>query len=83
MVEFTEKVHEKCMAFADRIVKLNDYLLTKATQDEELRAEKEKRKVIPVYLQSVANICNQLLIAGTSIWMMHSTNRYIRIVRNW
>ena len=67
MVEFTEKVHEKCMAFADRIVKLNDYLLTKATQDEELRAEKEKRKVIPVYLQSVANICNQLLRAGTSI----------------
>ena len=67
MVEFTEMVHGKCMAFADRIVKLNDYLLKKATQDEELRAEKEKRKVIPVYLQSVAIICNQLLRAGTSI----------------
>lgn len=27
MAEFTEVVHEKCMAFADRIVILNDYLL--------------------------------------------------------
>ena len=67
MAEFTEKVHEKCMAFADRIVKLNDYLLQLESKKEELRAKKEKRKAIPIYLHSVANICNQLLRAGTSI----------------
>ena len=67
MAEFTEIVHEKCMAFADRIVKLNDYLLQMESKKEELRAKKEKRKAIPIYLHSVANICNQLLRAGTSI----------------
>ena len=66
-MEFTEKVHEKCMVFADRVVKLNDYLLTQATKVEELKAKKEERKAIPVYLHSVANICNQLLRSGTSI----------------
>ena len=67
MAEFTEIVHEKCMAFADRIVKLNDYLLQIESKKEELRAKKEKRKAIPIYLHSVANTCNQLLRAGTSI----------------
>ena len=67
MAEFTEKVHEKCLAFADRTVKLNDYLLKQTTKEEELKAKKEKRKAIPIYLHSVANICNQLLRSGTSI----------------
>ena len=67
MAEFTEIVHEKCMAFADRIVKLNDYLLQLESKKEEGRSKREKRKAIPIYLQSVANICNQLLRAGTSI----------------
>ena len=67
MVEFTEKVHEKCKAFSDRIVKLNDYLLVQESKKEELKAKKEKRKAIPVFLLSVANMCNQLLRAGTSI----------------
>ena len=67
MAEFTEIVHEKCMAFADRIVKLNDYLLQLESKREEGLAKKEKRKAIPIYLHSVANICNQLLRAGTSI----------------
>ena len=67
MAEFTEKVHEKCLAFGDRIVKLNDYLLVQASKNEELRAKKEKRKAIPIFLLSISNICNQLLRAGTSI----------------
>lgn len=67
MAEFTEKVHEKCMAFGDRIVKLNDYLLTQESKKEELRAKREKRKAIPIFLLSVSNLCNQLLRSGTSI----------------
>jgi four helix bundle protein len=67
MAEFTEKVHEKCLAFGDRIVKLNDYLLVQASKNEELRAKKEKRKAIPIFLLSISNICNQLLRAWTSI----------------
>lgn len=67
MAEFTEIVHEKCTSFGDRIVKLNDYLLQQAAKEEEVRAKEEKRKAVPIFLLSVANICNQLLRSGTSI----------------
>ena len=75
MSEFGDKVQAKCDAFADRVVKLSDYLLTQAAnQKAEVRwlmEDGKKKKVfikpIPVYLQAVANICNQLLRAGTSI----------------
>lgn len=71
MAEFTEIVHEKCVAFAGRIVKLNDYLLVQTAKNEEVRARgtknSERRGKIPVYLLSVATLCNQLLRAGTSI----------------
>lgn len=65
----------KCDAFADRVVRLNDFLLKQAANAEpEVRWQKvdgRNKKItvksIPVYLQAVANICNQLLRAGTSI----------------
>jgi four helix bundle protein len=69
------------MAFADRVIKLNDYLLEQASQKYDVRCQKYNRgskqhqpsdishhtSHVPVYLQSVANLCNQLLRAGTSI----------------
>lgn len=71
MAEFTEIVQEKCLAFGDRIVKLNDFLLKKAANKKpSYKIVNNKRvyeKGIPVYLQSIANICNQLLRSGTSI----------------
>ena len=75
MSEYGDLVQEKCLAFGDRIVKLNDYLLKEAANKRAevrwLMEDGKKKKVIvkpvPVYLQSVANICNQLLRAGTSI----------------
>ena len=67
MSEISDKIHEKCLAFSDRIIKLNDYLLKQECLKEEVRSKKEKRKAVPVYLQSVSAICNQLLRAGTSI----------------
>lgn len=75
MSEIGDLVQGKCEAFADRVVKLNDYLLKEAAnQKEEVKwkmEEGKKKKVfikpIPVYLQSVAAICNQLLRSGTSI----------------
>lgn len=67
MSEYGDLVKGKCDAFADRIIKLNDYLLQLESKKEEERSKKEKRKAIPIYLQSIANICNQLLRAGTSI----------------
>lgn len=71
MGEFTEIVQEKCLAFGDRIVKLNDFLLKKAANKKpSYKIVNNKRvyeKTIPVYLQSIANICNQLLRSGTSI----------------
>ena len=61
----------KCDAFADRVVKLNDYLLTQAANKKPgfkmVNGKRVYDKPVPVYLQSVANICNQLMRAGTSI----------------
>ena len=71
MSEVSEAIQAKCLAFADRIIKLNDYLLKEAANAKpSFKMEKGKRiyeKQVPVYLQSVSNLCNQLLRAGTSI----------------
>lgn len=73
MSEYGDIVQGKCDAFADRVVKLNDYLLEQAANKkaEVLRIKADGKPVykkpIPVYLQAVANICNQLMRAGTSV----------------
>lgn len=71
MSEFGDLVQTKCDAFADRVVKLNDYLLTQAANKKPgfkmVNGKKVYEKPVPVYLQSVANICNQLMRAGTSV----------------
>ena len=67
MSEIGDKIQEKCLAFGDRIIKLNDYLLEQASKREEVRSKKEKSGRIPIQLLSVANLCNQLLRSGTSI----------------
>lgn len=55
------------MAFGDRVIKLNDYLLSQACKKEDERSKKNGGGRIPVQLLAVANLCNQLLRAGTSI----------------
>ena len=81
MSEFTESVQAKCMAFSNRIIKLNDYLLAQAAKaHDDYKKSQSSRKsglsskvlplssaAVPVYLQSVSALCNQLLRAGTSI----------------
>ena len=71
MSEVSEAIQAKCLAFGDRIIKLNDYLLKEAANAKpSFKIVKGKRvyeKAVPVYLQSVSNLCNQLLRAGTSI----------------
>lgn len=83
MSEVSEAIQAKCLAFSDRIIKLNDFLLEQAAI---ANAEKQKAMLhrkgtssilhhpssisaapVPVYLQAVSNLCNQLLRAGTSI----------------
>ena len=63
----SDAIQTKCLAFGDRIIKLNDYLLEQASQREEVRSKKEKGGRIPIQFLSVANLCNQLLRSGTSI----------------
>ena len=67
----SDAIQDKCLAFGDRIIKLNDYLLKEtANKKPPYKVVKGKRvyeKTVPIYLQSVANLCNQLLRAGTSI----------------
>ena len=58
-------IQEKCMAFGDRVIKLNDYLLEQECKKEDERSKRGSR--IPITLKSVANLSNQLLRAGTSI----------------
>lgn len=55
------------MAFGDRVIKLNDYLLEEECKKEDERCRKQKSGRIPIQLKSVANLSNQLLRAGTSI----------------
>ena len=59
------------MAFGDRVIKLNDYLLKEAANAKPtykiVKGKRVYEKTVPVYLQSVSNLCNQLLRAGTSI----------------
>ena len=67
----SDAIQAKCLAFGDRVIKLNDYLLKEAANKKpDFKIVKGKRvyeKTIPVHLQAVSNICNQLLRSGTSI----------------
>ena len=67
----SDAIQAKCLAFSDRIIKLNDYLLEQAANKKPaykiVKGKQVYEKSVPVYLQSVSNLCNQLLRAGTSI----------------
>lgn len=91
MSEVSEAIQAKCLAFGDRIIKLNDYLLEQASQKYDSGRQKygmrkgkssfshqtsdlsqtssilHQPSSIPLHLQSVSNLCNQLLRSGTSI----------------
>ena len=86
MSEISEAIQEKCLAFSDRIIKLNDYLLEQAacrmSEGRSRKYDGSKGKSafghqpsdfsrqpsrVPVHLQSVAALANQLLRSGTSI----------------
>lgn len=71
MSEIGDAIQEKCMAFGDRVIKLNDYLLKQAANAKPagkmVGGKRVYEKAVPVYLQAVSNPCNQLLRAGTSI----------------
>ena len=81
MSEISDAIQTKCLAFGDRVIKLNDYLLSQAAvEHEKYKKELMQRKFgqktssilhqpssIPLHLQSVAALCNQLLRSGTSI----------------
>lgn len=81
MSEVSEAIQAKCLAFSDRIIKLNDYLLEQAASKRydggSQRADRRNKTQtsylshqpsrVPVHLQSVAALANQLLRSGTSI----------------
>ena len=71
MSDISNTIQDKCLAFGDRVIKLNDYLLKEAANAKPTyKIVKGKRvydKSVPVYLQSISALCNQLLRSGTSI----------------
>ena len=81
MSSISDAIQDKCLAFSDRIIKLNDYLLEQASQKYDVRCQKYNRgskqhqpsdishhtSRVPVHLQAIATLCNQLLRSGTSI----------------
>jgi len=71
MSSVADAIQAKCLAFSDRIIKLNDYLLEQAANAKPtykiVKGKRVYEKSVPVYLQSISNLCNQLLRAGTSI----------------
>ena len=66
MSEISDAIQSKCLAFGDRIIKLNDYLLEQAAKPQP-SALKHHTSRVPIHLKSVANLANQLLRSGTSI----------------
>lgn len=67
MSEVSEAIQAKCLAFGDRIIKLNDYLLEQAANKHQPSSFRHRTSRVPVHLQSVAALANQLLRSGTSI----------------
>lgn len=71
MSSIADAIQDKCLAFGDRIIKLNDYLLKEAANAKPsykiVKGKRVYEKAIPVHMQSVAVLCNQLLRSGTSI----------------
>jgi len=81
MSSIADAIQTKCLAFSDRIIKLNDYLLEQAASKRydggSQRADRRNKTQtsyvrhqtsrVPVHLQSVAALANQLLRSGTSI----------------
>ena len=71
MSSISDAIQDKCLAFSDRIIKLNDYLLKEAANVKPsykiVKGKRVYEKSIPVYLQSISALCNQLLRSGTSI----------------
>jgi len=82
MSEIGDLIQAKCLAFGDRVIRLNDYLLEQAaSRKSEGRSQKEDTRRsktltssvlphtsrVPVHLQSVVTLANQLLRSGTSI----------------
>lgn len=81
MSEISDAIQAKCLAFGDRVIKLNDYLLEQASLKYDVRCQKYNRgskqhqpsdishhtSRVPVHLQAIATLCNQLLRCGTSI----------------
>jgi len=77
----SDAIQAKCLAFGDRIIRLNDYLLEQAASKRydggSQRADRRNKTQtsyvrhqtsrVPVHLQSVAALANQLLRSGTSI----------------
>lgn len=71
MSSISDAIQTKCLAFGDRVIKLNDYLLGQAANKKPsykmVIGKRVYEKSVPVYLQSISNLCNQLLRSGTSI----------------
>lgn len=75
MSEISDAIQDKCLAFSDRIIKLNDYLLEQAASIPPHPSSlpphpsniKHHPSRVPVHLQSVATLANQLLRSGTSV----------------
>ena len=81
MSSIADAIQDKCLAFGDRVIKLNDYLLEQAASKRydggSQRADRRNKTQtsylshqpsrVPVHLQSVAALANQLLRSGTSI----------------
>ena len=67
MSTIADAIQAKCLAFGDRIIKLNDFLLEQAANKHQPSPFSHHTSRVPVHLQSVAALANQLLRSGTSI----------------
>ena len=64
MSEISDKIHEKCLAFSDRIIKLNDYLLEQAANK---RAEVRGKRAQGEKSVDSSHIPNQNILAQRNV----------------
>ena len=61
MSEISDKIHEKCLAFSDRIIKLNDYLLKDAANAKPSYKMVKGKRVYEKEFESIYGDCEELV----------------------
>ena len=78
MSEISDKIQEKCLAFGDRVIKLNDFLLEEEGKKEEERVKKSKGCRVRWLKPQTSDLVLQTSTLGTLLEHLHELNVHFR-----